>query len=119
MSTVHVIGAAGFSGAQLAALVDAHPHFALGQVTARADAGSRIVDIAPEYRVDAVLQELDLDGVAEGDFAAVCYPHAEAAAVVRVQPGIPARSWRRWSMAPSSVVASPVEPGVGPLGVAQ
>lgn len=82
MSTVHVIGAAGFTGAQLAALVDAHPYFSLGQVTARADAGRRIVDVAPEYRVDAVLQEFDLDGVAAGDFAAVCYPHAEAAAAV-------------------------------------
>lgn len=82
MSTVHVIGAAGFSGAQLAALVDAHPFFVLGQVTARADAGRRIVDIAPEYRVQAVLQELDLDAMGPGDFAAVCYPHAEAAAVV-------------------------------------
>ena len=82
MSTVHVVGAAGFSGAQLAALVDAHPHFDLGQVTARADAGRRIVDVAPEYRVNAVLQELDLDAVAEGDFAAVCYPHAEAAVAV-------------------------------------
>ena len=82
MSTVHVIGAAGFTGAQLAALVDAHPYFSLGQVTARADAGRRIVDVAPEYRVDAVLQDLDLDQVADGDFAAVCYPHAEAAAAV-------------------------------------
>ncbi len=82
MSTVHVVGAAGFSGAQLAALVDAHPHFDLGQVTARADAGRRIVDVAPEYRVNAVLQELDLDAVADGDFAAVCYPHAEAAVAV-------------------------------------
>ena len=82
MSTVHVVGAAGFSGAQLAALVDAHPYFSLGQVTARADAGRRLVDIAPEYRVDAVLQPLDLDAVGPGDFAAVCYPHADAAATV-------------------------------------
>lgn len=82
MSTVHVIGAAGFAGAQLAALLDAHPHFTLGQVTARSDVGRRIVDVAPEYRVDAVLQQFDIAGVAQGDFAAVCYPHAEAAAVV-------------------------------------
>ena len=82
MSTVHVVGAAGFSGAQLAALVDAHPFFTLGQVTARGDAGRRIVDVAPEYRVQAVLQDLDLSEIVEGDFAAVCYPHAEVAAVV-------------------------------------
>ena len=62
MSTVHVIGAAGFTGAQLAALVDAHPHFSLGQVTARADAGRRILDVAPEYRVDAMPAYLRLDG---------------------------------------------------------
>jgi N-acetyl-gamma-glutamyl-phosphate reductase len=82
MSTVHVIGAAGYAGAQLAALVDAHPHFTLGQVTARGDAGMRIVDVAPAYRVDAVLQDLDLGALRAGEFAAVCYPHAEAAAVV-------------------------------------
>ncbi|MCU0308687.1 MAG: N-acetyl-gamma-glutamyl-phosphate reductase [Thermoleophilia bacterium] len=82
MSTVHVVGAAGYSGAQLAALVDAHPAFTLGQVTARADAGRRLREVAPEYRVDAVLQELDLDSVGPGDLACVCYPHAEAARVV-------------------------------------
>ena len=82
MSTIHVIGAAGFAGAQLAALVDAHPHFALGQITARSDAGKYLVDVAPEYRVGRRLTELDLDAIGADDFAAVCYPHAEAAAVV-------------------------------------
>ncbi|MSO44203.1 MAG: N-acetyl-gamma-glutamyl-phosphate reductase [Thermoleophilia bacterium] len=82
MSTVHVIGAAGFAGAQLAALIDAHPHFTLGQITARADAGRRLVEVAPEYRVDAVLAEFDPADVVAGDFAAVCYPHGEAAAAV-------------------------------------
>jgi N-acetyl-gamma-glutamyl-phosphate reductase len=82
MSVVHVIGAAGFAGAQLAALVADHPHFTLGQITARADAGARLVDVAPEYRVDRALQSLDVDAMSSGHFAAVCYPHAEAAAVV-------------------------------------
>lgn len=82
MSRVHVIGAAGFAGAQLAALVDAHPFFELGQITARADAGRRLVDVAPEYRVDRVLTGYDPEEVEEGDFAAVAYPHAEAAPVV-------------------------------------
>ena len=79
MSVVHVIGAAGFAGAQLAALVADHPWFELGQITARSDAGARLVDVAPEYRVDRQLQPLDLDAMAPGEFAAVCYPHAEAA----------------------------------------
>lgn len=81
-ATVHVLGAAGYAGSQLAALVDAHPWFTLGAVTARGDAGKRIVDIHPQYRVERVLTELDLDAVAPGDFAAVCYPHAEAAKLV-------------------------------------
>ncbi len=82
MSRVHVIGAAGFAGAQLAALIDAHPHFALGEITARSDAGQTLADVHPEYRVDATLSELDLAALPAGDFAAVAYPHAEAAPVV-------------------------------------
>ncbi len=64
--TVHVLGAAGFAGAQLAALIDAHPHFALGTITARADAGRRLVDLYPEYRVGAVCTEPDLAAIAPG-----------------------------------------------------
>lgn len=82
MSRVHVIGAAGFAGAQLAALIDAHPTFELGQITARADAGRRLVDVAPQYRVTKVLTAYEPEAVGPGDFAAVAYPHAEAAPIV-------------------------------------
>ena len=82
MTRVHVIGAAGFAGAQLAALVDAHPSFALGQITARADAGKRLVDVASQYRVERRLAAYQPEDVAAGDFAAVAYPHAEAAPLV-------------------------------------
>jgi N-acetyl-gamma-glutamyl-phosphate reductase len=81
-ATVHVFGAAGFAGAQLAALVDRHPAFELGMLTARGDAGRRLVDVAPEYRVDRVLEAPDPGSVAAGDLVAVAYPHAEAAALV-------------------------------------
>ena len=80
--TVHVLGAAGFAGAQLTALVDAHPYFTLGTITARSDAGRRLADLYPEYRVGTVLTELDRASIAPGDFAAVCYPHAEASELV-------------------------------------
>jgi N-acetyl-gamma-glutamyl-phosphate reductase len=82
MSTVHVFGAAGFAGAQLAALVDRHPSLELGAITARGDAGKRLVDVAPEYRVERRLEPPDLEMVEPGDLVAVCYPHAEAAALV-------------------------------------
>ncbi len=81
-ATVHVLGAAGFAGAQLAALIDAHPFFTLGAITARADAGKRLVEVYPEYRVERILTELDLGEVAPGDLAAVAYPHAESARLV-------------------------------------
>lgn len=80
--TVHVLGAAGFAGAQLAALVDRHPHFTLGRITARGDAGKRLVDVAPEYRVTTELTPYDPAEIAAGDLVAVCYPHAEAAQLV-------------------------------------
>ena len=82
MTKVHVIGAAGFAGAQLAALIDAHPVFELGQITARADAGRRLVDVAPQYRVTRELTVYAPEAVDPGDFAAVAYPHAEAAPLV-------------------------------------
>jgi N-acetyl-gamma-glutamyl-phosphate reductase len=82
MTTVHVFGAAGFAGAQLAALVDAHPALELGAITARGDAGRRLVEVAPEYRVQRRLEPPDIELVEPGDLAAVCYPHAEAAALV-------------------------------------
>ena len=81
-ATVHVFGAAGFAGAQLAALIDAHPGFTLGTITARGDAGRRLVDVAPEYRVEQRLETPDVQAVGAGDMAAVCYPHAEAALLV-------------------------------------
>ena len=82
MSTVHVFGAAGFAGAQLAALVDGHPALRLGAITARGDAGRRLAEVAPEYRVERRLEPPDIELVEPGDLAAVCYPHAEAAALV-------------------------------------
>jgi N-acetyl-gamma-glutamyl-phosphate reductase len=63
-------------------MVDEHPAIELGQLTARGDAGRRLVDVAPEYRVTRELERLDVQAVGPGDLAAVCYPHAEAAPVV-------------------------------------
>lgn len=79
---VHVFGAAGFAGAQLVELIDGHPGFELGVITARGDAGRRLVEVAPEYRVERRLEEPDTTSVDAGDLVAVCYPHAEAAALV-------------------------------------
>lgn len=81
---VLIAGASGFAGAIAARLVDEHPVFELGPITARAEAGQRLVELYPQHRVDAVLEELDVSrhGAAV-DAAIVGYPHAAAAPVVK------------------------------------
>jgi N-acetyl-gamma-glutamyl-phosphate reductase len=81
---VAVAGASGFAGALCAALVERHPSLELAAVTARSDAGRRLDELYPRYRVERVLEELDPDGIAERARAAlVAYPHGAAAPAVR------------------------------------
>lgn len=78
-----IAGASGFAGAIAARLIDEHPVFELGPITARAEAGQRLVDLYPQHRVNAVLEELDLGRHTDGvDAAIVGYPHAAAAPLV-------------------------------------
>jgi N-acetyl-gamma-glutamyl-phosphate reductase len=79
---VAVFGAAGYAGALSARLIDRHPSFALGPVTARSDVGRRLDDIYPHHRVARVLEELDLDRHANVEAAIVAYPHGAAAELV-------------------------------------
>ncbi len=39
--------------------------FQLGPITARAEAGQRLVELYPQHRVEAPLEELDIDAHAE------------------------------------------------------
>ncbi len=77
-----IAGASGFAGAIAARLVDRHPHFALGPLTSRSDAGRSLHALYPHHRVSATLEELDLDGHAGVEAAIVAYPHGAAAPVV-------------------------------------
>jgi N-acetyl-gamma-glutamyl-phosphate reductase len=79
---VAVFGAAGYAGALSARLLDRHPFFTLGPVTARGDVGRRLDDIYPHHRVNRELEELDLDRHAEVEAAIVAYPHGAAAELV-------------------------------------
>jgi N-acetyl-gamma-glutamyl-phosphate reductase len=81
---VAVCGASGFAGALCAAIVERHPKLELTAVTARSDAGRRLDELYPRYRVSAELEEFDPDGVAErADAALVAYPHGAAARAVK------------------------------------
>jgi N-acetyl-gamma-glutamyl-phosphate reductase len=77
-----VAGATGFAGALAAHLLWRHPGFELRTVTARTDAGRRLEEIYPRYRVPLELQQLDLDRHGDVDAAVVAYPHAASAPVV-------------------------------------
>jgi N-acetyl-gamma-glutamyl-phosphate reductase len=79
---VLVAGATGFTGALAAKLVWRHPHLELVAVTSREDAGTRLDDLYPHYRVPLTLEELDLERAAALDAAIVAYPHGASARVV-------------------------------------
>jgi N-acetyl-gamma-glutamyl-phosphate reductase len=80
---VAVLGASGYAGALAAALLHRHPRFELTALTSRSDAGRRLDDLYPRYRVPLTMEELDLDRHADGlDAAVVAYPHHAAAPVV-------------------------------------
>jgi N-acetyl-gamma-glutamyl-phosphate reductase len=79
---VLVAGGSGYAGALAARLVDRHPSFELHAVTSRSDAGRPLTELYPHHRVDAVLEQLDLDRHGDVDAAIVAYPHGAAAPVV-------------------------------------
>jgi N-acetyl-gamma-glutamyl-phosphate reductase len=78
-ASVAVFGAAGFTGALSAQLLHRHPWFELEATTARAEAGRKLSDMYPRYRVSLELEELDLDRHSGVDAAVIAYPHGEAA----------------------------------------
>lgn len=81
--SVAVFGAAGYTGALAARLVDRHPVFELTFLTARSEVGRRLDELYPYHRVPMTLEELDLDRHGAVDAAIVAYPHGAAAPLVK------------------------------------
>ena len=79
---VLVAGASGYAGALAARLVWNHPSLELTDVTARADAGTRLDELYPEHGVPLALTELDIQEAGEVEAAIVAYPHGASAPVV-------------------------------------
>ncbi len=80
-----VAGATGFAGALAAHLLWRHPGFELVAVTGRSEAGRRLDDLYPRYRVPLEIEQLDLAWLSNAsdsgfgiDAAVVAYPHAAA-----------------------------------------
>jgi N-acetyl-gamma-glutamyl-phosphate reductase len=79
---VLVAGASGFTGALAADIVWRHPRLELVAATSRGDAGKRLDQLYPRYRVPFELTGLDLEALPEVDAAIVAYPHGAAAPTV-------------------------------------
>jgi N-acetyl-gamma-glutamyl-phosphate reductase len=84
---VLVAGASGFTGALAAQIVHRHPRMELVAITSRSDAGRRLDELYPRYRVAMELTELDLDAVEGVDAAIVAYPHGASAPTVAALRG--------------------------------
>jgi len=84
-----VVGASGFAGALAAALLWRHPRVSLEALTARTEAGRRLDDLYPRYRVPLEMEPFDAERLAGlADVAMVSHPHgaaAEAVAALRAQ----------------------------------
>jgi N-acetyl-gamma-glutamyl-phosphate reductase len=85
---VLVAGASGFTGALAAKIVWEHPRLELVAATSRGDAGRRLDDLYPRYRVPIELTELDLDAIEGVDAAIVAYPHGASAPTVAELRGL-------------------------------
>jgi len=81
--TVSVFGASGYAGALAADLVQKHPNFKLKAITSRSDAGRKLNELYPHYRVAQELEEFDINRHGDVDAAIVAYPHGAAAPIVK------------------------------------
>ncbi len=83
-----VAGASGFTGALAARLVWEHPRLELIAATSRSDAGRRLEELYPRYRLPIELTDLDLGALEGVDAAIVAYPHGASAPTVAALRGL-------------------------------
>ncbi len=79
-----IVGASGYSGAELLRLLSAHPGVSVRSVTAHQAAGKRVEDLYPVFSgdVDLVFRELHDHGSQDADFVFVALPSGEAMGIV-------------------------------------
>jgi N-acetyl-gamma-glutamyl-phosphate reductase len=82
--TAAVIGAAGYSGAELLGILRRHPHVRLGPLFAASNAGKPVGDVLPALRglVDRTLESYTPDAVGDCDVIFIALPSGEAMGIV-------------------------------------
>jgi len=82
---VAVVGATGYTGAELLRLILGHPGLQLVSIGGQSKAGQKVADVLPSFVgvLDAVVEAFDADAVADRARAAFCaLPHGASAGVV-------------------------------------
>jgi len=81
-NTVSIIGASGYSGAELLSLLSRHPHITVSKVFANSSAGKRVDELYPKFRSSEVgrhiFEEYSVDKVVEDDLIFIALPSGEA-----------------------------------------
>ena len=82
--SVSIIGAAGYSGAELLRILVRHPRVQIGRLFAASNAGKPVAEVLPVFRgvLDGMLESLDLAAAAESDLVFIALPSGEAMALV-------------------------------------
>ena len=82
MITASIVGATGYAGAVLTDILAEHPDVQLGALTSKSYIGQRVDRVFPHLRADGAYVPYSPESAGSADVAFVCYPHAEAYAVV-------------------------------------
>ena len=80
--TASIVGATGYTGAVLTDILAEHPEVTLQTLTSKSYVGRSVADVFPTLRVGGRYVEYAPQALAGSDVVFVCYPHAEAHAVV-------------------------------------
>jgi N-acetyl-gamma-glutamyl-phosphate reductase len=82
--TVAVVGASGYTGAELLRLLLEHPAVEIAGLYAKASAGQPLARVFPQFagRLDRTLEPLDVDEAARAGVVFAALPHGDSAAVV-------------------------------------
>lgn len=82
MIKVSVIGATGYTGAELVRLLLDHPQVEIDRLTSESFAGQKISQIYPALRCDVILETLNVDEI-NSPFVFVALPHGVSAPIVK------------------------------------
>lgn len=91
--TVSVVGASGYSGAELLKILNRHRHVKVGKLFANTSAGKRIDEVFPYFRTvfSQTLESYSEEAACSGDLVFIALPSGEAMNIV---PGLLAKGKR-------------------------